>query len=98
MENFDLRLIFHSIHNVMLAEELLGKVAIEIDMVPVPREISSDCGMCLACHLGDLDVIRDRLKGQPFTREIKIFVREESGSGYRLDQVLTPFSRIENCL
>ncbi len=69
----ELRLIFHSIHNVMLAEELLLKAGISIDMMPVPREISSDCGMCLACHLKDLDKIRVSLKKEPFTSSIMVY-------------------------
>jgi len=68
-----LRLLFHSIHNVMLAEELLLKVGIEIDMIPVPREISSDCGMCLACHSKDLDTIRTNFAKAHFTSSIMIY-------------------------
>ena len=69
----ELRLIFHSIHNVMLAEELLIKAGVPINMMPVPREISSDCGMCIACHLKDLDKVRASFKKEPFTSSIMIY-------------------------
>ena len=69
----ELRLIFHSIHNVMLAEELLLKAGVPIEMMPVPREISSDCGMCLACRLKDLDKIRVSFEKEPFTSSIMVY-------------------------
>lgn len=67
----------------MLAEELLDDAGIEIDMVPVPNEISSDCGMCLACRSEDLDAIKENLREQPFTSAIKIFTKRDSKPGYQ---------------
>ncbi|MCD6533181.1 MAG: DUF3343 domain-containing protein [Deltaproteobacteria bacterium] len=69
----ELYLIFHSIHNVMLAEELLLKAEIPVDMIPVPRELSSDCGMSLACYLNDLDKIKENFKKATFTSEVMIY-------------------------
>jgi hypothetical protein len=40
-------LIFSSIHQVMRAEKLLKGKGIKIDLIPVPREISSDCGVAI---------------------------------------------------
>jgi hypothetical protein len=40
-------IIFESIHRVMKAEKLLKGKGIEIDLIPVPREISSDCGVAV---------------------------------------------------
>jgi len=39
--------IFESIHRVMKAEKLLKGKGIKIDLIPVPREISSDCGVAI---------------------------------------------------
>jgi hypothetical protein len=39
--------LFSSIHHVMRAEKLLKGKGIKIDLVPVPREISSDCGVAI---------------------------------------------------
>ncbi len=68
-----LYLIFHSIHNVMLAEELLLEADIPIEMVPVPREISSDCGMSLTCSTTDLENVKTCLKKATFTTPFKIY-------------------------
>ncbi len=39
--------LFSSIHHVMRAEKLLKGKGIQIDLIPVPREISSDCGVAI---------------------------------------------------
>lgn len=39
--------VFESIHRVMKAEKLLKREGIKIDLIPVPREISSDCGVAI---------------------------------------------------
>ncbi len=39
--------IFESIHRVIKAEKLLKGKGIKIDLIPVPREISSDCGVAI---------------------------------------------------
>jgi len=39
--------ILFSIHYVLKAEQLLKKKGVRHDVVPVPREISSDCGMAI---------------------------------------------------
>ncbi|WP_457755511.1 DUF3343 domain-containing protein, partial [Thermodesulfatator indicus] len=40
-------LLFPSIHYVLKAEKILKKEGVNLDLVPVPKEISSDCGMAL---------------------------------------------------
>ena len=66
-------LIFQSIHNVMLAEELLIEADISLEMVPVPRDISSDCGMSLTCWLSDLEIVKNSLKYAKFTSQVNIY-------------------------
>jgi Putative Se/S carrier protein-like len=39
--------LFESVHRVMKAEKLLKAKGIKIDVIPVPREISSDCGVAI---------------------------------------------------
>ncbi len=39
--------LFSSIHDVMRAEKLLKGGGIKVDLIPVPREISSDCGVAI---------------------------------------------------
>lgn len=43
----DLVAIFHSIHRVMQAEKILKQQAVEVLLIPVPRQLSSDCGLAL---------------------------------------------------
>ena len=62
--------IFFSIHYVLKAEQLLKAGNIALDVVPVPREISGDCGMAITIDptkfaevqgilaAGDIDIAR----------------------------------------
>jgi len=43
----DLVAIFHSIHRVMKAEKLLKQQRAEILLIPVPRQLTSDCGLAI---------------------------------------------------
>jgi hypothetical protein len=47
--------IFHSIHRVMKAEKILQAMQQDVLLIPVPRQLSADCGMALRFH-GDLRV------------------------------------------
>lgn len=40
-------LTFESIHKVLKAEKLLKRAGLGYEIVPTPREISSDCGMAI---------------------------------------------------
>jgi hypothetical protein len=40
-------ILLSSIHRVMKAEKLLKGRGLEVDLIPVPREISSDCGVAI---------------------------------------------------
>lgn len=39
--------IFHSIHRVLKAEKLLKEAEVDFLLIPVPRQLSSDCGLAL---------------------------------------------------
>ena len=39
--------IFHSIHRVMKAEKILKAGQLEVLLIPVPRQLSSDCGLAI---------------------------------------------------
>lgn len=43
--------IFHSIHRVMKAEKLLKAEGHEVLLIPVPRQLSSDCGLAIRFSL-----------------------------------------------
>ena len=40
-------LLFQSVHQVMKAEKVLKDRGVTVDLIPVPREISSDCGVAI---------------------------------------------------
>ena len=39
--------IFHSIHRVLKAEKLLKQAEVDFLLIPVPRQLTSDCGLAL---------------------------------------------------
>jgi hypothetical protein len=43
----DIVAIFHSIHRVMKAEKVLKLAGAEILLIPVPRQLASDCGLAI---------------------------------------------------
>lgn len=43
----DLVAIFHSIHRVMKAEKILKQHRVDILLIPVPRELTADCGLAI---------------------------------------------------
>ncbi len=47
VENGDIVAIFHSIHRVMKAEKVLKHEQLRVKVIPVPRQLSADCGMAV---------------------------------------------------
>ncbi len=43
----DLVAIFHSIHRVMKAEKILKQAQKNVLLIPVPRQLTSDCGLAI---------------------------------------------------
>lgn len=39
--------IFHSVHRVMKAEKILTGQQMNVLLIPVPRQLSADCGMAI---------------------------------------------------
>ena len=44
--------LFESVHRVMRAEKILKGKGISADLIPVPREINSDCGVAVEVDAG----------------------------------------------
>jgi len=44
--------LFESVHRVMRAEKILKGRGIGVDLIPVPREINSDCGVAVEVDVG----------------------------------------------
>jgi hypothetical protein len=47
-------LLLHATSHAMKAEKILVNAGIECRIVPVPKNISSDCGVCVRIRSGDL--------------------------------------------
>ncbi|MCI0515300.1 DUF3343 domain-containing protein [candidate division KSB1 bacterium] len=48
-------ILVYSTSHAMRIEQLLIRAKIECKLIPVPRQLSSDCGVCVRLHLHDKD-------------------------------------------
>ena len=63
--------LFNSVHHALRSEKILKEMGISHKLIPVPRHISSDCGVCLR-FTDDLRCrIEDALSGKVEIREIR---------------------------
>jgi hypothetical protein len=53
---------FPTTHQAIKAERVLAPKNYQYKMVPVPRSISSSCGIALCCPPGDARIIRNYLE------------------------------------
>jgi hypothetical protein len=54
-------LTFSGVTQVLKAEKILAGLGERFSIVPVPREISADCGMCIMCAPEHAGRIREAL-------------------------------------
>ena len=54
--------VLFSIHDVMKAEKILREAEIAFDTIPVPKEISSDCGMAIMTGIGEKERVSVQLR------------------------------------
>lgn len=55
-------LTFKNTRSVIKAEKALQKMNIDVKVIPVPRSISSECGMALEIKEDNISAIEDILK------------------------------------
>lgn len=55
-------ILFHSTSHAVHAEKVLKRIGIPCDMVPVPRHLSSDCGVCIRVGRGSVTRAREALE------------------------------------
>ena len=53
--------LFQSVSGALRAEKLLKKNKIKYKLIPVPRHLSSDCGVCIRFSYQDESLIRKAL-------------------------------------
>ena len=71
--------ILNSIHRVMRAERLLKNGGIKFALMPVPRQLSSDCGLSIRYIGDDYNHVKDVLVEQ-FSD--KVLAYQKAGEGY----------------
>lgn len=64
-------ILFDSVHHVLRSEKILKERGISHKLIPVPRHISSDCGICLRFTPDQRTVIEEALTGKVEIREIR---------------------------
>jgi len=70
-------LLYSTIHDVMRAEKLLIEGQLWRDLIPTPRQLSSDCGMALELRAADLAAALAVLAGNNLPPRV---FRERGGS------------------
>jgi hypothetical protein len=56
--------LFQSISSALRSEKLLKKEGIAYKLIPVPRHLSSDCGVCIRFFSEDESLVRKALAGK----------------------------------
>lgn len=55
--------LFYSTSAAIRAEKLAKEAGLIVKLIPVPRHLSSDCGVCLRCESKDVLALRAHLEG-----------------------------------
>jgi hypothetical protein len=70
MEEYQV-ILFDSVHHALRSEKILKELGISHKLIPVPRHISSDCGICLRFSPDIRKRIEEALTGKVEIREIR---------------------------
>jgi len=54
-------ILVHATSHALRAEKLVKQAGISCRLIPVPRRLSSDCGVCLRVKQADRDVVEQLL-------------------------------------
>ena len=64
--------LFESISHALRAEKLIKAAQITCKLIPVPRHLSSDCGVCLRFNTEAKEQVENILEGKLDFFEIKL--------------------------
>jgi hypothetical protein len=64
--------LFTSVSHALRAEKILKEAGIPFKLIPVPRHISSDCGVCLRFSPAYRKQIEEALAGKVDVSEIRV--------------------------
>lgn len=54
--------LFHSTSHALRAEKVLRQAGLAVKLIPVPRHLSSDCGVALRFEWADQEAVRQALE------------------------------------
>jgi selenide,water dikinase len=74
----DLLLVFGSVQRVMRAERAAREAGLDVDSVPAPRSVSSQCGVVLKASAGDADAL-DKVLGGIGLEPQSVWRRQDNG-------------------
>ncbi len=63
--------LFQSVSHVINAERILKEAHVPHKLIPIPRKISSDCGVCIRFSPEHLELIENTLTGRVETFSIQ---------------------------
>ncbi len=63
--------LFKSVSHVMHAERILKEARVPYKIIPVPRSISSDCGVCVRFLPEHREMVEHALRGKIEAHEIR---------------------------
>lgn len=75
VRNGDMVAVFHSVHRVMEAEKILKSAGADILLIPVPRQLSSDCGLAIRYASTERALVASLLTDKG-VRPAELYVRE----------------------
>ena len=55
-------ILIHSTSHAIRAERILQKAGVSVKLIPVPRHLSSDCGVCIRVERAVREDAREMLK------------------------------------
>lgn len=67
-------ILFKSVSYALKAEKILKAKGLPHKLIPVPKEISSDCGICLRFEPAFQEEIKDALASKVEIEEIRMLV------------------------
>jgi len=71
-------LVFRGTHQVLSAEKRLKKSGVSMRLIPVPRRLTSDCGLAIRIPLKERDLAREILSA---SRLLPVSVHIPRGDG-----------------
>ena len=86
--------LFESVHRVMRAEKVLKGRGIAVDLIPVPREINSDCGVAIEVDSGIGKKVLLLLE-EGNIAVLECYIKNSSGRFEQMNQKLIDGERID---